>query len=184
MQALLEYLLTKNNNKTVDDVDELIKNFPSETLRCNTDELRKEFNKLIELGYIPLTHDAFYSNNPGNSCFYLFKHLTKKNEYVITSITTRSNISNQLGIIISYTSEKTNIDTDDSSMVVSMKWQDKHTNMIFNMQEWVLYYLTKQNFGKFERVVYSQNWLAKGKFHMMSTQKIPKPIYNVESFFK
>lgn len=183
MKALLEYLLGKNNNKTVDDVDELIKNFPSETLRCNTDELRKEFEKLIELDYIPLTHNAFYSNNPGNSCFYLFKHLTK-NEYVITSITTRSSVSNQLGIIISYTSEKTNIDTDDSSIVVSMKWQDKHTNMILNMQEWVLYYLTKQDFGKFEMLVYCQDWFAKGKFHMMSTQKIPKHIYNVESFFK
>lgn len=182
MISIFEYLLGKVNPKINDGIDELLKNVP-DRVKCNMTTLENEFKKLNDLDYFPVQTTPFF-NNMTYACFYLFKQPKGKNDYVLVSICPRELTSKpRESIIISYTNKKENINADDDSfIVVSVKWRNKYNGKLFNMQENVYTFLDMNDFEDYEDIKTKQ-WFAIGKFHMMSTQKSPQPIYNVQSFF-
>ena len=182
MKSIFEYLLGKKNPQVNDETDELLKNVP-DRVKCNMTTLENEFKKLNDLDYFPVQTIPFF-NNMTYACFYLFKHSKRKNDYALVSICPRELSAGQReSIIISYTNKKENVNVDDdSSIVVSVKWRNKYNGKLFNMQESVYTLLDINDFDDYEDIKMKQ-WFARGKFHMMSTQKSPQPIYNVQSFF-
>ena len=182
MRTINEYLLSKANSKINDETDELLKNVP-DRVKCNMTTLENEFKKLNDLDYFPVRTIPF-SNKMTYSCFYLFKHAQRKNDYALVSVCPRELSAIQReSIIISYTNKKENVNVDDdSSIVVSVKWRNKYNGKLFNMQESVYTLLDINDFDGYEDIQMKQ-WFARGKFHMISTQTPPLPIYNVQSFF-
>lgn len=184
MKTIFEYLLSKANNKAKDDIDELVNNFP-ETLNFDEELLRIELTSIINLDYIPLSYEPFYEGNNGNACFYIFKKLGKRKDFALTFVGHRSFFSNKPDVLaISYTSNKKNISYDGEKTVpVSMLWGSSHANILYNMQESVSEYLVAEHFGPYQDNIRLNTWWARGRFHMMSSQKTPRKIYNVQSFF-
>lgn len=182
MIPIFEYLLGKKNPHVNYETDELLKNVP-DRVNCDMTTLENEFKKLNDLGYFPVQTTPFF-NNMTYACFYLLKHAQRKNDYALVSICPRELSSKpRESIIISYANKKENVNADnDSSIVVSVKWRNKYNGKLFNMQENVYTFLDIDDFDDYEDIKMKQ-WFALGKFHMMSTQNPPQPIYNVQSFF-